>query len=308
MGESGVVVALLVVLGVAVYGYAVWQVGVGEREALQQRTQLDLVEASAARWPNRLDVAFRRTLPGAWLQRRMERAGVPYRVVDVAGTLAGIALFSFLVADRFISWWIAFAAAFGATRLALTWLDRLETRRREAFVAQLPEVARVLSNATSAGLALRSAIRMAGEDLAEPAGGELRRMTDELDVGTPIQDALNNLHERLPSRELSLLTRTLIIQSRAGGAVVTALREMSETLELRKDLRREITTMLAGAVFTSWVVLIIGAGSLLMLNLIAPGTLDRMTTSVVGQSVLAIAGSMYALGFFLIRRTTRIEV
>ena len=37
--------------------------------------------------------------------------------------------------------------------------------------------------------------------------------------------------------------------------------------------------MLAGAVFTSWVVLILGMGSLLVLNLIAPGTLDKLTTS-----------------------------
>ena len=306
--QSAVVLGLLAVLAVAVYGFAVWQVGVAEREALHQRTMLDLVEAQASRWPNRLEVAFRRTRPGRRLGRRLERAGVAYRVLDVGVGLGLAALLTFLIANRFISWWIALLAAVGVIRLALAWFDHLESQRREAFVAQLPEVARVMSNATSAGLALRSAIRMAGEDLAEPAGTELRRLTDELDVGTPIHDALNKLHDRLPSRELSLLTRTLIIQSRAGGAVVTALREMSQTLEMRKDLRREIHTMLAGAVFTSWVVLILGVGSLLVLNLIAPGTLDKLTTSVVGQAVLLVAGTLYAVGFLLIRATTRIEV
>jgi tight adherence protein B len=305
---TGVVVGVLAVLVLAVYGYAVWQVGVGEREALQHRTLLDLVESRASRWPNRLDVAFRTTTPGRWLARRLDRAGVRWRVLDVGAGLVALGLLSFLTADRFISWWIALLVAGGAVRLSLTWFDRLEVARREAFVGQLPEVARVMSNATSAGLSLRSAMRMAGDDVADPAGGELRRLTEELDLGTPLSDALNKMHDRLPSRELSLLTRTLIIQARAGGAVVTALREMSESLEARKDLRREIRTMLSGAVFTSWVVLILGVGSLVMLNLIAPGTLNRVTSSVIGQVVLLVAGSMYALGFFLIRRTTRIEV
>ena len=47
---------------------------------------------------------------------------------------------------------------------------------------------------------------------------------------------------------------TLIIQQRAGGDTVRALSELGQTLEARKDLLREIRTMLSGAVFTSYLV------------------------------------------------------
>jgi tight adherence protein B len=305
---SAILWASLGVLLLAVIGYAQWVLGTNEREALARRTALDLVERSSARWINRLDTWLRRTGHGRWLQRRMDRAGVRWRMADLWLVLAGLAGGTFLLASRLLSWWFAVLAAAAAVRLALTVLDRRESRRREEFVAQLPEVARVLSNATSAGLALRSAIRMAGEDLDDPAGDELARLARELDIGTPLSDALDHLQDRLPSRELSLLTRTLIIQARAGGAVVTALRGMSETLEARKDLRREVRTMLSGAVFTSWIVLILGAGSLLMMNVIAPGTLNKVTSSLIGQVILVIALLMYAGGFWMIRRTTRIDV
>ncbi len=99
-----------------------------------------------------------------------------------------------------------------------------------------------------------------------------------------------------------------MIQSRSGGAIVTALRGISETLEARKDLRRELRTMLSGAVFTSYVVIVMGVGSLLVLNVISPGVLDRMTRELVGQAALATAFTLYALGFFLVRRATRIDV
>jgi tight adherence protein B len=305
---SSLVLLLAAVLLAGVLGFVNWQVGVAERDALAQRTVLDVVEARAGRWSTRLETRFQRTGPGRRLRRRIERAGLGWRTLDVALVLAAIGLVTFAVAQRFMSWWFALALALVLARLSLGYLDRREAQRREAFVAQLPEVARVLSNATSAGLALRSAIRMASDDVADPAGGELRRLSEELSVGTPIADALGNLHDRLPSRELSLLTRTLIIQARAGGAVVSALRQMSETLEARKDLRREIRTMLSGAVYTSWLVLFLGAGSLVMINLVAPGTLDKVTSSVVGQIALLVAAGMFSLGYVMIRRTTRIGV
>ena len=303
-----IVLLLLVVLGVALAGYTLGRRGVAEREALTQRTALDVVEARSSRLLTRLDRRVRTTGPGRRLARRLERAGLHWRVIDVAAAMAAIAVATYLVTVQFVSWWVAVVAAVSAGWLSLTYLNRRETQRREAFIAQLPEVARVLSNATSAGLALRSAIRMAADDMAAPARVELQYLSDELDLGTSLTNALSAMQERLPSRELSLLTRTLMIQARAGGAVVTALREMSETLEARKDLRREVRTMLAGSVFTSWVVLILGVGSILMLNLIAPGTLHKITTSLVGQAVLLVAVSLYVTGFLLIRRTTKIEV
>lgn len=300
--------AALGVLTLAVLGYAQWVLGTNEREALTERTELEVLERSSARWINRLDLRLRRTWHGRWLQRRLDRAGVRWRMGDIWLALATLAVASYLISAQLLSWWFAVLAAAATVRLALTVLDRREVRRREEFVAQLPEVARVLSNATSAGLALRSAIRMAGEDLEEPAGSEMARLAHELDVGTSLSDALDHLQDRLPSRELSLLTRTLVIQARAGGAVVTALRGMSETLEARKDLRREVRTMLSGAVFTSYIVLFLGAGSLLMMNVIAPGTLNKVTSSLLGQIILVVALAMYAGGFWMIRRTTRIDV
>jgi tight adherence protein B len=229
-------------------------------------------------------------------------------VIDAVAGLSLAMLVTFTVTVRYVTWWFALLICAGVAYGARTYLARLEVRRSERFAGQLAEIARVLSNATSAGLALRSAIRMAADDIPEPAGTELRRLSEELDVGTTLNDALANLHDRVPSRELSLLTRTLIIQARAGGAVVTALRGMSQTLEARKDLRREIRTMLSGATFTGWVVLILGVGALLMMNAMTPGTLHRLTSSVVGQIGVAIAAAVYAVGFVLIRKTTKIDV
>jgi tight adherence protein B len=304
-----ILVLLMGVLAVTLAGYASWRMGIAERDALESRTALDAaVDPGRERLIKALDGRIRRTRGGRWMQRRLTRAGMTWRVVDAWAALVAIALAGFVIADRYVTWWVALLVGAGLARAALFYLDRRERQRREAFIAQLPQLARVLSNATSAGLSLRAAVRLAADDLAAPAGPELHHLSERLAVGTSVVDALGEMQDRLPSRELSLLTRTLVIQSRAGGAVVTALRDMSETLEARKELRREIRTLLAGAVYTTWVVLVIGIGAVLALNGIAPGTLNRMTSTFLGQAALVFAATFFALGLLLIRRTTRIEV
>jgi tight adherence protein B len=90
--------------------------------------------------------------------------------------------------------------------------------------------------------------------------------------------------------------------------VVSALRNLTETLEERKETRREVRTQLSQVNMTSYAVPVLGVGSLFLMNSIKDGALDRMTGSTIGQACVIIAFGLYAIGFFLIRRMSRIEV
>jgi tight adherence protein B len=255
---------------------------------------------------SRWDSFVRGTRWGTRLSIKLTSAGISLRSGDFAGLLLVGALAGYGAARMLVS---AVVAPVGGALVvwgAFAWVRRRRSQRRDQFVTQLPELARVLSNATSAGLAIRTAIEMAAAELDDPAGGELRRVAEELRLGQSIDIALANLEARMPSREVGVLIGTLIIQHRAGGSLVSALRDMATTLDARHDLRRELKTLMAGSVYTSYVVVAMGVGSLLVLNLIHPGAVKIMTSKLIGQAALGVAGLLYALGFFLIRRTTRI--
>jgi tight adherence protein B len=155
---------------------------------------------------------------------------------------------------------------------------------------------------------MQQAVRMASRELADPAGAELKRVIEEIQVGRGVEDALEALADRLPSREVAVLMTTIAIQQRAGGDTVRALGELAATLDARKDLRREIKTLLSGVVFTSYVVAGIGGATILMINAISPGVTQDMTGSPLGLAGLVVALILWAIAFVLIRRTTRIDV
>ena len=234
----------------------------------------------------------------------MKLTPVEFLGLVIAGALAAFVVFSFLFAPL-IS---LIAAAAGAILVSRGLIERRRGNRRDAFVAQLPEVARMLSNGAAAGLSMQQALRMASRELADPAGAELKRVIEEIQVGRGVEDALEALADRLPSREVAVLMTTIAIQQRAGGDTVRALGELASTLDARKDLRREIKTLLSGVVFTSYVVAGIGGATILMINAISPGVTQDMTGSALGLAGLFVATVLWAIAFVLIRRTTRIDV
>ncbi|HWU10241.1 MAG TPA: type II secretion system F family protein [Streptomyces sp.] len=187
-------------------------------------------------------------------------------------------------------------------------LEWQRTKRTDRFINQLPELSRILANATQAGLALRTAIGMAAEELENPAGEELARVARRLSVGESLDDALSELTERLPSRELVVLVTTLVLSNRAGGTVVSSLRNLTETLEERKETRREVKTQLSQVTVTAYAVPGFGIGAMLLMNAVMPGALDRMTGAFIGQAAVIVALVLYAIGFIVIRRLSRIDV
>ena len=105
-----------------------------------------------------------------------------------------------------------------------------------------------------------------------------------------------------------MLVTTIAIQQRAGGDTVHALQELSDTLEARKDLRREVRTLLSGSVFTSYLVAAMGVGTIILLNVVSPGVLREMTTSLIGLAAFFVAGVLWTIAFVLIKQTTKVDV
>jgi len=252
------------------------------------------------------DRRFRTTRPGRWVVSQLLLAGEERRSPLLVASIAvggGVA----------VGWVLAIGLApvFGLLGIVAivygvrAWLARAKDRRNEAFIAQMPELARVLSNATSAGLSIASAIAVAAHELSAPAGPELARVASRMQFGDSLDTAMAELEVRLPSREVSVLVSTLLVSARSGGSLVSALRDIADTLDQRKETRREVRTILAQSTSTGYLVIAMGFGLLFLLNLIQPGTVAAMTQSWAGRGALVIGSALFVTGFVVIRRMTR---
>lgn len=306
---------ILALLGgtAAVLGLVLWSLwefitSAEQRRFLAARSALAQVEYNASTPMARLDSALRRTAWGRQLHRRITRSGTDVQLSTFVVLLVGGSLLAVVLVWQILAPLFGLLAAAGVAFLFFSYLKRAEAKRREEFTSQLPDLARVLGNATSAGLALPTAVAIAGEELDAPAGEELTRMAEAMRVGQSFEEAVGELRERMPSRELGVLVSTLIVASRSGGSLVTALRNISETLETRKETRREVRTILSETTTTAWAMGGMVVLTLFLLNAIQPGIMRTLTSQTSGILLLAAVAALVALGFGMIRRITRFDM
>ncbi|MFF9351404.1 type II secretion system F family protein [Streptomyces sp. NPDC014734] len=296
------------VTGVA--GLHAYSGGKADRDALVDRLSHTghTPETGRHRRFRSFDKQLRNTTLGRKIELKLAATGLDITPGEffVYAVLAMAALWM-IASSMLASFFGPVAALIGlwGTNAFLNWQ---RTKRTERFINQLPELARILANATQAGLALRTSIGMAADEMENPAGEELARVSRRLAVGETLDDALSELTDRLPSRELVVLVTTLVLSNRAGGTVVSSLRNLTETLEERKETRREVKTQLSQVTVTAYAVPIFGLGAMLLMNAVMPGALDRMTGAFIGQVAVVISIALYAIGFIVIRRMSRIDV
>ncbi|TPQ19635.1 type II secretion system F family protein [Streptomyces sporangiiformans] len=295
----------------AVAGVHTYASGRAQRQALVDRLAGGgplRTAAGRARRFAAVDRRLRHTRLGRTIQLRLSATGLDVTAGEFFTYVAAVVVALWLIASAALAPFFGpIAAAIGVWGAAI-FLNWQRQKRIEAFINQLPDVARLLANASAAGLALRTALAMAAEELEAPAGEELARVADQLSLGRSIDDTLGELAERLPSRELVVLVTTLVLSNKAGGSVVNSLRNLTQTLEDRKETRREVRTMLSEVNATAFTVPLLGLGSLLLINSSNEGALARVTGSPVGQILVLIAIGLYTVGFFVIRRLGKIEV
>ena len=289
----------------------VWGVNILLGESARRRELLVLAQGEQVTGAQRLARLDRRLSgkgPFAALGRRIAAAGLGWSPVTVVlGVLAAMAVM--LVVGKFLVGYIASTVlALLLPAAGLQWLSRKAARRREDFTAQLPELARIVANGNSAGRSVGRCVAMAGRELSEPAGGEMLRVAAHLNLGWSLDQALHALAERLPSREINVLVRTIVIQSRTGGALTDALTEISQTLEDRKELRREVRTVILGSAMSGYAVMIIGAAAIILLNVLKPGMLDNLAGSIPGRIILIVSLALFLIGGALMRVVSRVEV
>ncbi|HEV7935647.1 MAG TPA: type II secretion system F family protein [Actinomadura sp.] len=302
-----ILVVLAVSLTLAVRGIGDLAAGWDQRRRLAARSALGDEDRIGGLMAG-LDMAIRRTSLGRKISRRLVASGMRIRPSTFVLLMTVVCVATIILVGKWLGTVFGVAAAVGVGFLFFSYVRHREDRRREEFIAQLPELARVLSNATHAGLVLRTAIEMAADELADPAGAELKRTADALRLGQSVEDALRDLGERLPSRELGVLISTLVVSARSGGSLVTALRTIATTLEERKEIRREVKTIMGEAVVTNWAIGALGISGVVLVNLMSPGALRTMSERLVGQIILGVAATLFIISLVIIRRISRIDV
>ncbi len=259
-------------------------------------------EALAAVEATRLSGALRHAL--APLARAAAEGRSPSAVER--RRLAVVAAGCLLVAGWLLAGPAAGALAALAGPSSAVALVRARRRRyRTALAQDAPVAARALADALGAGHSVRGAVGAAAAGLGGPAGHELRRAAQALELGEPAGRVREALRDRARSRAWDTLTAAILLQRDAGGDLAHALRALAASLEAAHRTERDAAAATAQARFTAWLVLALPLGAAALAELAGPGFLLGLARHPVSAPLAGAAVILQAMAAICVRRLAR---
>jgi tight adherence protein B len=205
---------------------------------------------------------------------------------------------------------LTIAAAGVAAGLAPLALVRFaQTRYQNRFLEIFPDALDLIGRAIRAGLPVNEALVVAGRDIADPVGGELRRSLDRVQLGTQVIDALKETADRVRVADFRFMVVALALQQRSGGSLAETLANLSKVIRARKALRLKARGLSAEAKVSAIVLAILpfaigGFLSAVNADLRHALFLDPRGRFMVGVAITSLATGLLTM-YLMIKRAVR---
>lgn len=187
-------------------------------------------------------------------------------------------------------------------------IKRAHSRQISAFRKELPGALKMLAGSLTAGLSFLQALNAYAEAGQEISAKEFRRALGEIQLGVPIERALESVATRMKSDDLKWAVSAFAIQREVGGSLATILNSTAETIESRFELRREIQTLSAEGRISSYILMALPIGIFIFLAVIRPQYVGVFLTDPLGNLLLAMTGLGLIAAWIWMRKLVRISI
>ncbi len=181
-------------------------------------------------------------------------------------------------------------------------------RRLRAFSEQLGDTINLMVNSIRAGYSILQAMRAVSEEMGPPASIEYGRVVQEVQLGIPLEEALDHMLRRVPSEDLDMMITAINVQREVGGNLAEVLESISYTIRERIRIHGEIRALTAQSRISGYMVAgvpIVLAGVIYLIN---PEFMGLLFQHTCGHIMIGVAVVGIAAGFFAISKIVDIDV
>ena len=176
------------------------------------------------------------------------------------------------------------------------------------FSQELPELLNILASALRAGLTLPQGLEAFSTDSKGEVARQIRRTIGEIRVGTPIDESLMGVADRMKSEDLRWAVTALSIQRVVGGSMATILTTTFETVKARSEIRREVKTLSAEGKLSAYVLMSLPLGIFSFLLLTRREYVSVFWTEPAGFFLLGIVVVALSIGWVWMKKIVDIKI
>lgn len=312
-------VGILLILSLAALGAFIWSARQRSAQRQSVRRMMQELEAKLAdaNAPARFRQEVRSDLAER-INRLSERIGLDQLVVQAGvATSADVYLLASLLigggAGVLLLAVTGSLAAFLVGTLVFALLPalrllRLRDNRIRLFDEQLPDALDFMGGALRAGHGLAQSFQMIAEEMPSPIGDEFRLVNEKIAFGLTFQDAINQMRDRVPSRDLDFLVVGLLIQRETGGNIAELFMNLAQLGRERFKLAGKIRVLSSEGKLSGWMLGALPFVLGMLMTLLSPAYMAPLWSTDRGQTLVLIGLGMMGIGFVWMSQMVRIKV
>lgn len=191
------------------------------------------------------------------------------------------------------------------------YVKRAQAARLRQFDSQLSDMLNLVVNGLRAGFSTLQALEAVGRELPSPIADEFRRVVQEMQLGIPMEEALDHLLRRISSEDLDLVITAINVQREVGGNLAEILDVISFTIRERVRIKGEISALTAQGRATAWVIAMMPLALVAMLFLFNRDYIMQFfnpETRTCGLPMIILAALMVISGFYATQKIVQIDI
>ena len=261
----------------------------------------------------------RRVAKSSWgdqVARELARADLKLKVAEYYALIflatVVVAILAYLLQPIWISAVIGAVIGFFLPRF---YVKRQQTQRLYRFNDQLSDMLNLMVNGLRAGYSTMHAIDAVSRELPSPISDEFRRLVQEMQIGIPMEKALDNLLRRIPSDDLDFVITAINVQREVGGNLSEILDTISFTIRERVRIKGEIRVLTASVRTSGTILSMIPIFLSLALWFVSPEYIGsffddsgKLPQPMCGIIAVVVVVGMILSGYFVMMKIADIEV
>jgi tight adherence protein B len=185
---------------------------------------------------------------------------------------------------------------------------RARRKRLDQFAQQFVDGLTILSNALRSGQNLIQSFTTLELETSAPISQEFGLAMREYRVGVSIEEALENLVQRVPNEDLKLMVTAINVVLAQGGNLAEIFESIAKVIRERTKLEGKTKTLTSQGKLQGIIVGLLPTFLGAVMYMMDPATMRLMFSSLIGNISLAVMVAFQVVGYLLIRKVISIEI
>ena len=186
-------------------------------------------------------------------------------------------------------------------------INILTSKRIHIFEEQLPDTLQLISGSLQAGYSFSQAINLVVNETKPPISDEFTRIINEIRVGLPESEALENSAKRIGSSHFAWFVMAINVQREVGGNLAEIMEIIADTIRERARVTNQIKALTSEGKLSAIVLIALPLVLGIVLFVLNRAYISLLFTNNIGIAMITVAAILMIVGIIWIVKIVNVK-